>query len=312
MGEASRMALMDAPADAPTRIEYVRGPGAESCPDEGALRAAVIEKLGRDPFTDARSGRSLVAKVTRDGQTFRATIRLVDADGKTLGTRGLAHDGPRCDDLVASMALSMSVAIDPHADDAPRVEPSEPVPTPAKAQPERREVPPRTSMEPPDPIHIEAAAAPAVWVGAAPSASVGGSAFAAVRFRSVSLGLGGRTDLPASRRVSGAFVETSLAVGMLVPCAHVSIVELCGVLAMGSLRATSRDVPSPKEASGFHALAGARIGLALPVTSVFAVWAHADVMAALTRQTLGLDGTEVYTLPRISSGLGIGFRVRFF
>jgi hypothetical protein len=306
------MVPMETPAEAPTRIEYVRDAGAESCPDEAAVRAAVIDKLGRDPFTETPGGRALVAKVTRDGETFRATIRLVDAEGKTLGTRDLVHAGPRCDDLVASMALSMSVAIDPHADDAPRAK-SEPAPekTPPLAPPATRDSVRPMPKEPSDPVHLEAGAAPAAWIGAAPAASLGGTAFVRVRFRAVSLALAGRADLPASRRVSGAFVETSVVLGMVVPCAHASVFELCGAFAIGSLRATSRDVPAPKEASSLHVLTGVRAGIDLPVTEAFSVWSHADVMAALTGQTLGLNGAEVYTLPRISAGLGIGFRVRF-
>jgi hypothetical protein len=50
---------------APTsRLTYVRGPGAEKCPDEAELRRAVAERLGYDPFFPA-ANRTIVAEITR-------------------------------------------------------------------------------------------------------------------------------------------------------------------------------------------------------------------------------------------------------
>jgi hypothetical protein len=206
----------------------------------------------------------------------------------------------------------MSVAIDPAALDGPRARPA--VAPNAEMKSERPATPTPSPAEASNtaPVHLEAGAAPAVWLGAAPATAASGSAFVAARVRAVSLGLEGRADLPASRRVAEAFVETSLLLGMIVPCTHASIAELCGVFALGSVHAASRDVAFPKEASSLHAAAGARVGLSLPIVGPFSFWAHADALAAITSHALGLNGSEVYTLPRISGGLGLGFRVRIF
>src|SRR6188768_3765956 len=55
------------------RLEYTREVGAESCPDEAALRRAVADRLGYDPF-DASAPELLRARVTASDGRFSALL----------------------------------------------------------------------------------------------------------------------------------------------------------------------------------------------------------------------------------------------
>ncbi|HTB72556.1 MAG TPA: hypothetical protein VK762_04915 [Polyangiaceae bacterium] len=96
------------------RLVYSRAAGAESCPDERALRAAVAERVGYDPFF-AWVKQAVVASMAPDGRRgFVARIRLVDEQGIEAGTRDLHADGA-CADLLDTAALAIAIAIDPQS-----------------------------------------------------------------------------------------------------------------------------------------------------------------------------------------------------
>ena len=87
------------------RLVYVRDKGAESCPDEGRLRAIVRERLGYDPFR-AFASATLFAEVSRDARGYRARIKLVGDDNTVRGSRELEDPGPDCTDLVETIVTS--------------------------------------------------------------------------------------------------------------------------------------------------------------------------------------------------------------
>ncbi|MFO0677084.1 MAG: hypothetical protein U0169_11140 [Polyangiaceae bacterium] len=187
------------------RLVYVRGSGAESCPDEDELRRAVATRLGYDPFFPTASS-TLIADVERAKGRFVAHIKLVGDDDVTRGARRLEHGGPSCADMIDTMALSISIAIDPEsltraprpdpvpaadssADRAPPVSPGattareaaiEPVGGgPARARPKEDLAIPRSESIS---YRIEAGGGVLGAVGAAPATNVGVEAFA--RWRS--------------------------------------------------------------------------------------------------------------------------------
>ena len=94
------------------RLVYLRNPGAESCPDDQAIRSAVSVRLGYDPFL-AFAPATLFAEISKVGREYRARIKLVDDNNVVRGTRELAYEGENCADIIDTMALSMSIAIDP-------------------------------------------------------------------------------------------------------------------------------------------------------------------------------------------------------
>lgn len=324
---AGLLALRDAEAAPSARLVYLRNPGAESCPDEQAIRAAVAARLGYDPFFPY-APTTLFAEISKTERGFSARVKLVDDKNTVRGSRELTQAGEACAEIIDTMALSISIAIDPHSLERPAGVPpppepasapepaASPPPEPAHAEPEPARASEPERPEPAAPadkaIHLEAGFSPALSLGAAPSASAGASLFARARRSAYSLGLEGRYDLPASRAVGAATVETSLLAAALVPCFHVGVLSLCAVGALGSIHATSRGVRSPKDDAGLHALVGPRAALEVPLVERLTLRTHIEGLFTLTPQSLELDGTSIYTLPRASFGAGIGLVLRFF
>src|SRR6187455_1192643 len=102
-----------APGDA-TRLEYARSEQAAACPDRAALKAAVSKRLGYDTFFPAARQTVIVEILAQEGE-LRAHMRLVDENGMIVGSRELRKLVKHCDELVASFALAISIALDPSA-----------------------------------------------------------------------------------------------------------------------------------------------------------------------------------------------------
>ena len=313
-----------AAASPSARLVYLRDPGAETCPDEAAIRGAVSARLGYDPFFPYATA-TMFVEIAKESGGFRARIKLVDDDNKVRGARELHQKQGKCTELVDTMALSMSIAIDPLSlarkksdvaanESAPEPEPP-PAPPPAPESPTPPPPPPAAKEEIPEspPVHGEVAFVSGVWTGASPAVNLSLGGFARIRWRALSFAAEARFDFPASREIGGgAQVETSLTYGALVTCAHVNIWGACAVVAAGSLHAASSGVSSPKEESVFHAAVGPRGEVRVPLGTLFALVAHVDALVSLSDQTLQLNGLDVYTLPRLSAGGGVGVTLRFF
>lgn len=93
------------------RLVYQRGAGAESCPDEAALRGAVASRVGADPFEDATRPTYSVT-IGLEGERLVGRVVLVDASGLTKGVRELSAEGD-CAELVDGLSLALSLAINP-------------------------------------------------------------------------------------------------------------------------------------------------------------------------------------------------------
>jgi hypothetical protein len=90
------------------RLEVVRGPGAEACPDAASLTDALRARLGSSASVD---GAPVVIEVEirSTGETFAATVR---ASGGKRGVRALSADGPSCDGLSEALVVSLLVLLD--------------------------------------------------------------------------------------------------------------------------------------------------------------------------------------------------------
>ncbi len=299
------------------RLVYLRNPGAESCPDEQAIRAAVRMRLGYDPFFPY-APTTLFVEIAKARKGFSARLKLVDADNTVRGSRELVHRGDRCEDIIDTMALSISIAIDPDSLDRPpnesprgetppssepRAETPTPPPAPAPL-PTAASTGAREDVEPPrEPqLHFEAGLGPSVWIGAAPTTQVAGSLMVRARARSLSIAAEGRLHLPASRPSGAAEISTSQALGVIVPCFHLDRLGLCVAAAVGAFGASSERVRFPRSDSSTQVMVGPRVMFELPASKSIAVGISVDGMVALTPQSVALDGVEVYELPRISGG----------
>ena len=294
-------------ADQEARLAYVRAPDAEGCPGEDALVAAVKAKLGYSPFFPIAS--LLVSvEMRREGERYHATVRLVD-HGNVAGTRALYATS--CDELVRTVALSLSLAIDPEA--AARLEAF--VPPEPQAPPAADPAPPPKPMlgaRPSEPtlrriLEGQVFLSAAVQLGSAPAPNLGASVGARGRLDDVSLGLGLRADAGASRE-TGQFVRPSASLVALdaSPCVHIGPLATCAVVLVGTYRASSEGSLRPFVASELHVAIGPRLRVEAPLAPHVRLFGEAQFVAALTEHDLLVDERIVFRQPRGALGLSLG------
>jgi hypothetical protein len=314
-------------ASTTARLVYLRGAGTESCPGEGELRDAVAARLGYDPFTPFAL-ETLFTEVDKNGAGFVARVKLVAHDNSVRGARTLQTTGP-CGDLMASLALTISIAIDPMAgtrkgppeglppgERAVEVEPSSPgIEQPAGGVPVEAS-PPDETVPPPPPlsprVRLGLGAGTVASAGYAPGPGIGFTAFARARLGDASLTVEGRADLPSGTDVSaGARVESSLLAVALLPCGHAGVVFGCARGSLGRLRAAGLDVTEPGSTGALWAAVGVRAGIELPIAGVFALRVHADGDVLVTRYVLRIGGTTRFRYPAAAGGIGLALAAAF-
>lgn len=118
------LALASTPALAqePVRhvsFAWVRGDGADGCPAQPALMAAVRARINRDPFSESATV-TAEASVARVEGRWRARLTFRDAQGAVLLRRDLEDGSDDCTTIANAVALSVSLGLAPSVDDEPR------------------------------------------------------------------------------------------------------------------------------------------------------------------------------------------------
>ena len=306
-----------------SRLTYVRGPGAETCPGEAELRRAVAERLGYDPFFPS-ANRTIVAQIERKGGGYAAELKILDASGISLGERSLPPTTRDCSEVLRSLALAISIAID----DLDAAAPKPPVDAPVAA-PEPPPAPTPAPAPPPvAPADAPAAASPEkrpVWLAAevsvlgavasAPAPALGGAAGARLVGPWWSVGLEGRLDAPASDAIpGGGRVETALTLGVASACAWIGDgwrPFVCAVGALGSFRGTTTDVTTARSATALYSGFGARLGLDVSLAGPLYASGRLGALGSFTPHRALLNGAVVFTLPSVSGEVAVGLGVRF-
>jgi hypothetical protein len=304
------------------RLIYSRPPEAATCPDEEAVRAAVAARLGYDPFFPW-APTTVVVDVTRTDSRFRADVRLIDEHGLVRGARHLETKGSECTDLMAAMALTISIVVDPLSltsaspvpqsedstttlpvADPPQPPPSAPVMTPLQ--------PPPPAPPLPDPIHAYAGAGVLGSVGTAPAVSFGGDLLVGVRQRALSLEVDVRGELPASRALAAGTVQTERLIGSLVPCLHLGVSLFCAVGSVAWVHASGSGLTEDGGGSAIAGALGVRAGVELRLGPIVRIRGYADLLAELFPPQLQIGTTNVYPLSPVSGDLGLAALVQFF
>jgi hypothetical protein len=312
-----------ADASPTSRLVYVRGAGAESCPDEAEMRRAVATRLGYDPFRSLAQT-TLTAEIHREKGVFRGRVKLVDDAGVERGARDLESRADDCSDLTTAMALSMSIAIDPLSvlRPPPKVEePSaaaEPPSSPPASSPPSSLPPPSappavdrpTSSAPSpdvaDPARFALAAGGHVAFGIAPAPALGFRVSGEIATRRFAVGLEGRLDLPASSESSeGGRSRTSLAGAALVPCVRVPLAWACGVLLASRVDAEAISVTAPRSDAFLFFGAGARLVTAIPLPEGFNLRIGGDALVHPVPFELTLNGRRIYRSSVVSAIAGV-------
>jgi len=319
-----------APGDA-TRLEYARSAGAATCPDRNALSAQVSTRLGYDPFFHA-ARQTISVEIIDEGNDLRAQMRLMDQNGIIVGSRELHEKAGHCDELVASLALAISIALDPSAAlgeepksvstaENARSEPAEPLPG-STSEPAAQEHPPKPKparveerspvQETRDPLRPALRATVFADVGTAPALSFGYRLGFDLGRSSYRIGAEFVHQLPASKELAeGGHARVSLLGGTAVPCFVRAILAGCAVLTLGALQTSGEDIPQASGRSLFYAALGGRIELAPILSRNLRLVAQVDASKPLTPVSLHVLGAEVWHTPFLTAAVGVGIRLRF-
>jgi len=264
------------------RLSFVAADG--GCVDEPALRAAVSERLGRDPFRDDAAQLVHVALTQ-----LHARIERSDADGTSRGVREL--DARDCGELLELTALSIAIAIDPLW--------MKPAAPPVAVVHETQPVAQAAS--------IDAWIATGVLgsVRAAPGVTAG-----------VSLQLGARREWLAATieaRFDPPVTYSTMRMSRLFAFGAVCVVRggrACALAGVDRIEAQGRGVDMPRSDTAAVATVGAR--LAWPIVVRFMrIVPHFDVFVPLARTSFELDGMVIWRAPGVHAALGAAFELDF-
>jgi hypothetical protein len=300
---------------APTSVlEYQRGPGAESCPEVDAIRIAVERRLGYDPFSpDAR--RTFLVTIAERDERLTGRIVLFDDEGRARGLREVSAERDRCHELVETLALSLSLAIDPA-----RTEPSALPPASSAAQPAPQpvaaaELPSPAPVPPPSletiglrgRVLLPERPNPTRWsVGLGtygtwrvePGLAAGGLVFASLHSHDLSLGLELAGDLPR-RDPDWGFRSHTLGASV-VPCHHFGSVFGCAVVGPGAFFASDA-----KRGSAFFLLLGARFGGELRLSEQIGLVSWIDLLNSAVRPRVKTNTGETWEGPWLAGSVAV-------
>ena len=138
VGLAAMRARAEPTARVSLRLEYLRGPGGEACPSPEALREAVAQRLGYDPFERTAPGapERLTVVVGRRGRGWAADVERYDAGGAQTWRETFPVRGDDCAALISPLASELRALLIsfPGPISSPSLSPSSP-PSPEPAPP---------------------------------------------------------------------------------------------------------------------------------------------------------------------------------
>jgi hypothetical protein len=337
------------PERAEATLRYDLGPGAEVCPRAGDLEAAVAARLGYFPFR-AGSSRAVVVRIERAsrGLGLRADVELRDAFGHPSGRRELTTPSDDCHELIASVAVAISLGLDPlglgrpsssgsvgaspSASTATPVPPAPPavsappggaiaLPAPSKPEPALAPSsstppvgatsPPRPGPAPVVPWQLRASLGSQLWSGAGPEIALGWLAGVSVRRAAFSAALEGRADLRSTVRDGGTSADSSITTVGLAPCVHRGRVVGCVLAQLGSIVAEAHGIDQPRRDRSLYSALGARAGLELGLGGGLFLRPHLDLLVPLRRSTFFVDGRPLWTSPPVSGSAGLDLGIDF-
>jgi hypothetical protein len=297
------------------RLVYLQGAGTDQCPTEADLRDAVAARLGYDPFTPF-SLDTLFTEIEKDGPKLVARVKLVTQGNQIRGARTLTTTGP-CSDLVASLALTISIAIDPMAgtreglpeglpprEHTVEITEGDTTTTPIEPPPPREERPPPPTPPPVERVRFAIGAGLAALAGSSPSPTGGVLLFGTGRLGDASAILEARVDLPSSTSVGTGRVASWLVAGSILPCGHLRGIFACVKGTLGRLSAEGIDVEQPTQKNALWAEIGGRLGYELGLGASLALRVQGDVAGVLTRYPLRVGERTVFTYPAVAGGVG--------
>jgi len=312
LGCAARAAA-DAPAPAvrPSASLEFRSTSTEpSCPTERDFRDHVVGRLGFDPFVTG-APRTLAVTLRDDKKKVRAEVVLRGGDGG--GRRELEANRSECGELGDSVAIAVSMILDPLGT-AASAPPAPPPPPPAVASP-----PPAPHPAPPPPPPPTAAErpsepprrvvpsfeiAPQASIGRGPSVTIGGRLGAFAASGPWAIGLEGMIESTAG------FVTTPpenaralFAAGSALACRKWPRLIACALGAVGVAHGEVETLAPVRRS--LASWAGLRAGVPLCAAAHVCFTPTVDVVANLVRTRFRANENDVWTAPAAAATLGL-------
>ena len=278
------------------------------CPDESSFRNLVAARIGYDAFAGGAGGAGADGIVQIElrprGAGMVAKARVTRVGQSAPSARQLEDSADRCEALVAALATTVAIAIDPRRALSPPVVGTKPLDV---REPAPRPPPKQASPSSGEGVHLIAAAGVVGSVGAAPTVTLGGELAVGLRTHAYSLSLAGRAETtPGSTRLdSGDQVQaTLLSVGVL-PCGTWSAWTGCLVGRVGAFQGYASDVALPKVEGSVFASVGARLGYSFHVTHTVAIQPTLDLGLAVARTSLVVSGATVWQASPVVGSVGL-------
>jgi hypothetical protein len=311
-------------ANPSARLVYARGANASSCPTEAEVRRAVAERLGYDPFV-LWAVTTIVVDVSRHDNRYWAVVRLLDDQGIERGTRRLFSRSAQCADIISTLALTISIVVDPLSL-RPTPRPPERPPPPPIEEKTRPPVPP----PPPPPVVTVRPAAPrpthpqlrgfaglATLAAFLPEPAAGAAVTGGVRWRALSVELeaGGivhATSDPQLRGVGPIRLDGSSVGLSLLPCVWIGPAFACARGGVERIE-VSGEVARPRQSWAIDWNFGARAGARIALSANLALRPFAGVVVRPLPPSVTIDASPVAPPPfqEVSGEVGIASTLTF-
>ena len=317
------------------RLDYVRGVGAERCPDASRVQGAVAAQLGRSPFS-AEGAAIVNAAVSRDGHVWLATLTVHDASGASVGSRELRVASTDCRDVTDALAFALGLAVDSLARRAVAPAPPPVAPAPPPVAPAPPPVPtvfnptvpvlpwlvpsrPRalaTVVRPPTaapPWQFGVGLEGGAMAGVVPTVSVGFAIAVEVRRTRWGAELTAGYVLPGV--APGVTANTSATIDALqasaAPCVWLGSLRLCLPCTVARVYGQGRGVTNPLDAALPSLHVGLRADLVLGSSGGVSFRIAAGTSAALVRASFRLDGESIWSAGVLDGWGGAALRYTF-
>ena len=292
---------------------------AGACPSASSFRDLVVARLGYDPFTTPSPDRAAQGEMR---VVFTAHDRRVQVEA-LLARPGRPLPAPRvlegsereCDSLVAAIATTLAIALDP---DVETRGPASVPPPPSPRVPPPAQPPPAPLPQSPPPVRVPislfATLAPVVSIGLAPSASLGGEVGAGLRRGRFSIeGLVRAEGTPSSSSVSSRVrLGATVFEGAAVPCGDIASARLCAVLHVGVLNGFDPDLPANRVNNGsVYVSLGPRAGYAFRLSSAVSLEPSVEADFSLVRTKLVVDSGVAWVQSVVAGSAAVTLSVAF-
>lgn len=316
MGFAATPARAGAPQRA--SLDYT---APTACPTRAQLGASIAGELGYDPFRGAPDV-AVDVHIHVEGHRLVARVSIAEGDGHAA-TRSVSTGVGDCDELVASVALAVAIALDPLAGLV--IPAANTVDVAALANDTgARELaidwsglPPPLAPRPEDtdaaapPIELAIGAGILAGTGLSPSATQGVLITAAARRGALSIGAELRLDRAGETAVAGGRVTARLAAVSVLACGHTGRLAACALGSFGGISGGGDGLDEDRSGTAPYLGAGARVAVEHALGDRVSARLHADVTRTLGSIGLEVDGMEVWSTDPWAATIGLAAIARF-